>query len=384
MSCDLYANVSELLDGGAVAPARPTVGVRSDGVSLFYREQLNIVFGDPESGKTLATQCALVDELCRGGSGIIIDLDHNGAAATISRLINMGADETILRDRARFRYAEPEDSDEMVAIVADTKLWRPTVVIVDSMGELLPLFGASSNSPDDFTRVHRIALKPLVDSGAAVIVIDHLAKNSESQAYGSTGTAAKKRVVGGSSLRVHVVQPFKPGQGGKAQLTINKDRHGGLRAASPSEEREPLAATFRLWEHNGDICWSFDPPANGERAAIAGVSQADIRDLSEMIPPPASQRDVKDRLGWGSSRALNALQEWRRLGSPTTVLPAPLPPVSGAEEHSHPHAPGALPRSTGAANTGVSGIARGAADRQLISVLPAPTHRGTGAEEQSA
>jgi hypothetical protein len=277
----------------------------------------------------------------------------------------------VLRDPALFRYSAPDDVEQLLSVVAETVAWQPVVVLLDSIGELLPMFGASSNSPDDFTRVHTTALKPLADSGAAVIAIDHLAKNTESQSYGSTGTAAKKRVVGGTSLRVAVIEPFKPGYGGKAQLTINKDRHGGLRAASPSEDREPLAATFQLFNSEGDIRWTITAPAAGERPAVADVPSGDLRELSELDPPPTSQRDVKTRTGWGSTRALRALQEWRRQGSPT-VLPRSHSLVSGAEEHSPTDAPRSAPGSTGSVSGEVSGIASGTG---LDPVLPAP-HTG--------
>jgi len=331
---DSYADIAELLDRGDIKPPAPTVGLRTDGVGVFYRGQVNLLFGNPESGKTLIAQCATVDELNRGGSALIVDLDHNGAGATISRLIAMGADEEILRNPDRFRYCSPDDAEQLALIVVDTLAWRPAVVLLDSLGELLPLCGASSNSPDDFSRVHGDVLKPFAKSGAAVIAIDHLAKNTDSQAFGSTGTAAKKRAIGGTSLRTTVVDAFKPGAGGKAQLTINKDRHGGLRAASGGDDREPIAATFKMWDENGDIHWKFIPPAQGERSVVVGVSEGDIVTLSELLPAPASQRDVKERLGWGSTRSLEALREWRRRGEPTTVLPAPQPPMWGAGEHS--------------------------------------------------
>lgn len=386
-TADNYANVAELIDSGDIEPAQPTVGIRTDGVGLVYRAQFNTFFGNPESGKTLLALCILVDELNRGGSGIIIDLDHNGASGTISRLIAMGADELTLRDPEHFRYCAPEDADQLAAIVEDTRTWEPVMVLLDSIGELLPLYGASSNSPDDFTRVHSLVIKPLINSGAAVVGIDHLAKNVESQAYGSTGTAAKKRVVGGTSLRVTVIDPFKPGFGGKAQLTINKDRHGGLRAASPAEEREPLAATFQLSNSNGDIRWEIIAPAAGERTATPDVSSADIRDMLALDPPPLSQRDVKDRLGWGSTRALRALREYRRLEANGEINSAPRSPapMSGAQEHHTAPAPRSAPGAPGAQEINVSRIATGAAENTL---LPAPhtgeqEHRSTCAHCQT-
>lgn len=371
-----YADVGALLDHGEVKPPAPTVGLRDDGIGLFYRGQLNLIFGNPESGKTLTAQCALVDELSRGNSGLIIDLDHNGAAATVHRLVAMGADDTVLRDLDRFRYAAPEDAQEILALVADAAVWRPSVVIVDSIGELLPLFAASSNSPDDFTRVHTATLKPLAASGAAVIGIDHLAKNTDSAAYGSTGTAAKKRAIGGTSLRCAIIEPFIVGQGGKAQLTVNKDRHGGLRAACPAEDREPLAAVFILTGNGGDVSWRFAPPKAGQHPADTEVPEGDVRALTELQPPPTSQRDVKERLGWGSTRALNALRAWRTAGAPT-VLPAPPTPMWGAQEHplislpersrsskpvlpAPPHTPSGA-RSTSSADSDGPGLAVGAA-----------------------
>jgi hypothetical protein len=337
-----YVNVADILEKGDVKPPAPTVGRRSDGIGLFYRDQVNLVFGDPESGKTLLAQCAAADELLQDRGVLIIDLDHNGAAATIARFISMGVDEMILRNPQAFRYCQPEDAEHLATVVQEAIAWRPSLVLLDSLGELLPMFGASSNSPDDFTRVHGAVIKPLTKSGAAVVVIDHLPKNRDSQAFGSTGTTAKKRAIGGTSLRVTIQEPFRPGIGGKAQVTLNKDRHGGLRAACPAEDREPIAATFKLWNDNGDLCWRFIPPSHDEHPVIGGVVEADVIALSELLPPPKSQRDIKERLGWGSARALDAVREWRRRGEPTTVLPAPGPYVSGAEEQSY-IAPGALP-----------------------------------------
>ena len=373
MNAEHYADVAALIDRGETAAVTPEIAQRDDGVGLFYSGQINSLFGHPESGKTLAALAACAQELTRGRAALVVDIDHNGARAIVSKLIAMGVDEAILRSTNRFRYTAPEDVEHYAAVVRDTRAWMPALVIVDSLGELLPLFGASSNSPDDFTRVHTVALKPFAASGAAVVVIDHLAKNVESQAFGSTGTAAKKRAIGGTSLRVTAVKPFKPGLGGTAQLTINKDRHGGLRAASPSEEREPLAARFVLTDSAGDLSWKFYAPDEGEVAAVPGVLERDIDALTALDPPPTSQRDVKQRMGWGSTRSLDTLTEWRRRGAPRSPLP-----MSGAREHAAPDAPGALPEHENPDLQGFSGIARGA---EQETMLPAPH---TGGQEHGS
>jgi hypothetical protein len=179
------------------------------------------------------------------------------------------------------------------------------------VGELLPLLGLSSNSPDDFTAAHARVLKPLAMAGSAVIAVDHLAKNTDSRASGPTGTAAKRRAIGGVALRVTVKDAFTPGHGGKATLTVNKDRHGGLRRHCPTGDREPYAGTFVLTEHDDTLSWHVSAPRDGEHAPILGTSADDLATLTALDPPPKSVRDIKDRLGWGGDRATSALRAWR-------------------------------------------------------------------------
>jgi hypothetical protein len=189
--------------------------------------------------------------------------------------------------------------------------WRPAVATVDSVGELLPILGLSSNSPDDFTLAHARVLKPLAQAGACVIVIDHLAKNTESRAAGPTGTNAKRRAVGGVSLRVVLKDPFTPGRGGAAALTVHKDRHGGLRRACPTPKGgEAYAGTFIIEESEGIASWRIAAPRNDDKPP-GDASAEDIEALNQLNPPPESVRDVKERLNWGSDRAAKALQQWR-------------------------------------------------------------------------
>lgn len=308
-----YVDVAALLAGGLPDPPQPVLLHRDDGHALFYAGQVNVLFGDPESGKTLVAQAAVVEALRDGRRVLFVDIDHNGPQATVHRLLAMGAPRDALADPTRFRYVEPEDKPHLVAVVADSADWRPAVAVVDSIGELLPLMNLSSNSPDDFTIANTSVLKPLAMSGACVVAIDHLAKNTDSRASGQTGTAAKKRAAGGVSIRVTVSRPFTPGRGGAAVLTINKDRHGGLREhCPPPEGKEQAAGTFTLDSSTeGAIRWYVRPPAEGDSAVASGVTEADLRALDQLDPPPKSVRDARFRLEWSNDRAANALRSWR-------------------------------------------------------------------------
>jgi hypothetical protein len=190
-------------------------------------------------------------------------------------------------------------------------LWRPAVAVVDSVGELMPLLSLSSNNPDDFTEAHSAVLKPLAKSGAAVLAIDHPPKGA-SRTPGPTGTAAKRRVIGGVSLQMVVHVAFTPGRGGSAFLIVNKDRHGGLRAFCPNGERAPMAGTFVLSEHaDGALNWSIKPADGSERPNIDGATADDVAALDALDPPPASVRNVMQRMHWGTDHAIAGLAAWR-------------------------------------------------------------------------
>lgn len=332
----LFGDVAGLLSGDLPEPPRPQVLTRDDGRAIFYAGQVNALFADAESGKTMVT-CAAIEEVLKvGGRAVFVDIDHNGMVGIVTRLLDLGATSEVLRDPARFRYVEPEDKDQLLDLVAFLRTtWKPSLVVVDSVGELLPMFRLSSNNPDDFTTVHADVLKPLATAGACVVTVDHVAKNLASAESGPTGTNAKRRAVGGVSIRVKVKDQFVPGSGGAVWLMVNKDRHGGLREHCPRGEREPPAGLFTLTPNGSGMTWNLRAPQTSDAQHIGGVSDADLLALDQLVPPPSSVRDVKDRLSWRSDRATEGLRAWRSRSHSvpgergTPRVPVPQPPVLG-------------------------------------------------------
>lgn len=302
-----YGDVAALLSGDLPPAPSPDILHRNDGVALFYRNQVNSLFGKPESGKTFVALAAIASTLADAGRAVFVDLDHNGMQSIVSRLLSLGVEADVLSNLARFRYKEPEDKEDLLATVRDLKEWAPDVAVLDSIGELLPMMGLNSNSPDDFTIAHTYVLKPLAMCGACVIAIDHVAKSADSEAQGPTGTGAKARATGGVMLRVTVKDAFTPGQGGSCYLNIKKDRHGGLRAASPTGDKEPLAGTFKMFP---DSSFTIFAAESGDRTPSAAPG-IDLAAIQAMQPRPESVRDVKARLGWGTNRATLALKVFR-------------------------------------------------------------------------
>jgi hypothetical protein len=313
----LYVDVAQVLSGD-YSPPEPDILPLSDGGYLFYSGEFNLVHGDTESGKTWLCLAAVAEVLHDDGRASIIDLDHNGARSLLSRLLAFGIPVDVLADTNRFRLAEPGDGIDLKGVVTDLTAFTPDVVTIDSLGEVLPLFKYNSNNADDFTVAHTEVIKPLTRCGSCVLVVDHLAKGSDSRQFGPTGTAAKSRAVGGSSIRVTAEVPFKPGEGGKAKLELFKDRHGGVRRQFPKSQPKPVVGTFILTQEGGDnLSYSIDPgltvplsqqrdindreaAQDAARLVKLGVAEADI-----------SIRRVRELLKCGQPRARRAIDAYR-------------------------------------------------------------------------
>lgn len=148
----------------------------------------------------------------------------------------LGVDYAVLADPSRFLYLEPEDKAQLCAAVDHLKGWEPDMVLMDSVGELLPLMGANSNSNDEVTAAFRAVVGPLAKAGAAVVLIDHLAKNAESRRLGPVGAYGKTRIFNGVMVRVFRVVQLAPGQGGTSSLWVHKDRTGAVRRETVAPE----------------------------------------------------------------------------------------------------------------------------------------------------
>lgn len=310
----MYVDVASILAGEA-DPPEPNILPFIENSYLFYAGEFNLVFGDTESGKTWLCLAAVAATI-EGGAGraVVIDLDHNGAASLLNRLEMLGATRELLSDRQVFRLAEPETEADMKALIADLAVFKPDVVVLDSLGEVMPLFRANSNSADDFTVVHTEVIKPLKQAGAAVLVVDHLSKGAESRKFGPTGTVAKTRAVGGIAVRVIAEKPFRPGEGGAARLELYKDRHGGVRKRITGGDARAEIGTFSLTEDAGRLAYGFH---SARAVSVSRQAESDsqrVRDdvdrLHELHREGAqfdNIRAVKDALNVGQDRAKAAL-----------------------------------------------------------------------------
>lgn len=235
----------------------PSICRRTDGTALFYPGKVNGIFGDPECGKTWLAQAAIVETLNAGGTAAMIDVDHNGPNHTAARLLLLGARLEHIADPERFRYYEPDEPDELRAAIDDVVRRAPNVVLIDSIGEAIPMYGANTNDGDEITNAMRYLCTRPADAGSCVITIDHLPKSSEARTTGyAIGSIAKKRMIRGSYLRAEARTQPAPGQIGRITLRIEKDTSGELRKTSGGGYAGTLVLDSTESETHGITKWS--------------------------------------------------------------------------------------------------------------------------------
>lgn len=308
-----YSDMDVIFDGDEPEVPVPTVLKRVDGHALLYPGKVNVLYGDSESGKTWIALAGIAEVLCSGGRAAFVDLDHNGPREIGVRLVFLGVPELVVRDQDRFRHCEPKDAAELDWFIGDLAGWQSGMIVVDSLGEVMPMLGLSSNSPDEYTAGNRRVLTPLAVGDTVVVAIDHMPKDEGAREKGQTGTLAKKRAVNGVTLRVTAKDQFTPGRGGSAILTVSKDRPGGLREHCSRSGRTAVAGTFIMHDH-GDrkLTWRITSPLQEVVPDVVRlVPVTDLAALDSLDPPPRSKRDVQDRLSWGSNRAHSTLKVWR-------------------------------------------------------------------------
>lgn len=303
-------DVAAVLSGSATAPTPTVGGRRTDGLRMLYPGTVNGLVGDPEAGKTLVAAAFVADELAAGGSAYWIDLDWNGAYSTAARLLRFGVALEVLIDTSRFRLAIGEDEADVREIVEEVVSWRPTLTVLDSVGELVAMFGRSSNSADEYRAVNSLVMARCARAGTAVLVVDHHAKNGESRAFGAGGTVAKKSAIDGAYLGVKRVRTFVPGRGGVAEVRVLKDRHGALRAATSSDTTEPLVARFELRE-DGDGCeYRFAAPSEAVPEASSEKVERLVERLEALTVPPTTGTEAATILGGRKTDALAAFRAY--------------------------------------------------------------------------
>lgn len=220
---------------------------RNGGSFGGYRgKRINMLYGDPESGKSWVLYSEQQAELKNGGRALFLNLDFEDTSETVSRLLGLGTDRLHIGDSSRFRLYQPETTEALRRVLDEAKEFDPTLVVIDSLGGMLTMLGLDSLKDGDVREGWTKYVRPFGDisEACAVWVIDHLTKkqvqgrNTDSP-YGST---AKKQLVRGVMLRAEVKEELAPERVGRVNLYVEKDNSGKVRQVS----KDKLFGSFVL------------------------------------------------------------------------------------------------------------------------------------------
>jgi hypothetical protein len=229
------------LTGESEEPA-PEFLSRSDGHRLFYRGKINALLGESESGKTWVALMAVKQALQIQQKVIYLDFEDSGKGI-LMRLRALGLED---RHFENFTYANPDQNlglDERLDLIEALNTIQAELVIVDGVNAAMTLLNLELTSNRDATFFSQQLLKPLANSGAAVITVDHVTKSKESRGNYAIGAQAKRADINGAAIMVEVVMPFGRGMSGELTLKVTKDRPGHVRAVSKEAK---FAGTVQL------------------------------------------------------------------------------------------------------------------------------------------
>lgn len=231
-------DLTDLLSG-VREPLLPRLFERSDGQCLLYPGLVHSFHGESESGKSLIIQVECVRLISCGQKVLYLDFESD-VASVVARLLDFGADPISVRDH--FRYVQPEVRPDSAT---ERRAWEDmlsgsyALAVIDGVTDALGIFGCSTIDNDDVAGWIRTVPKQIAArTGAAVVLVDHVTKDSSSRNRWAIGGQAKMAGLTGAAYTVEVVKPLGRGMCGEIVLRIGKDRPGSVRPHCGSFHRK--------------------------------------------------------------------------------------------------------------------------------------------------
>ena len=285
----------------------PTHLVREDGVALLYSGKINGLLGESESGKSWVALLAVVQAIGAGERVLFLDFEDSPASIK-GRLDSMGATVNL----GGLDYTNPSEglgalqSRDLAEALAGGVY---TLIVVDGVNAAMTLLGYDINSNTDATLFAQKLLAPLASTGACVLTVDHVPKNTEQRGRGGIGAQAKRAMMSGCALTVEVVEPFGRGQAGVLKLTVDKDRPGHVRGASAGSK---FAGRAHLDSVGDQVRMRIEPPmavAEPDKEWLPTGVMEKVSRLLERADEPMSGRDIREAIPARAQTVIQAVAE---------------------------------------------------------------------------
>lgn len=193
---------------------------------LLYEGGLHSIAGPPDCGKTtIALWWAM--QLLREGRKVLFLDEEGGQEIVVERLVSLGITLDELENLIYLPFPGRQWTDGDILALLEIAA-GVSMMLVDSSAAFMARAGLDENLARDVTGFWSRVLTPVArQAKAAVVVIDHVKKESEPgtrYARGSGGKLAALDV----QVMIEMLRPFSREQDGMLKYTVSKDRRGWL------------------------------------------------------------------------------------------------------------------------------------------------------------
>lgn len=292
--------LSEIVRGiqaGEIVGATPSLFVRTDGACLLYPARVHSFHGESESGKSLVVQAECARLVNEGLDVLYIDFESD-AAEVVLRLLEMGADPGAV-ERC-FHYHRPEgpptSSDAEGAAWDEMLSRRYALAVIDGVTDSIGIFGYSTINDDIAAWQREVPNRIAGRTGAATVVIDHVARDTSTRGRFAIGGQHKLAGLSGAAYTVEVSKGIGRGMCGEVVLRVGKDRPGRVRpncVGWRKSDKTQEAARIIVDSTNGKTVVTVDPPRAGSSYDADSPVQNGFRPtaLMERVSLHAESRD---------------------------------------------------------------------------------------------
>lgn len=235
---------------------------------VLVRGAIHLVYGEPESGKTILTLAWMLQVVRDGGS--VVFVDEETGIANISRLLaDMKAEG--LDERVHYFPFASLDKSLLPEFLAYCDQVKPTLIVFDSLTDMLAAGGIDENDGTAVTRWMLDLPQRLArcDYQPAVALIDHITKDAGNTKYSVASRAKKAK----SDVLWYVdkANDFDQTKTGMVHLHRHKNRPGVL----------PKRVTYVVGGQKGRlIAEGFDPEKHSS-ASFLGATEKRLLELLE-------------------------------------------------------------------------------------------------------
>ena len=241
---------------------------RTDGNRLLYEGRVHWFLGESESCKSWAWQHVAADVVAKGGDVLVVDFEDD-ERGVVARLRSLGLSVQAIAEHLVYlrpdealydRHGNPTPGAVELADVLTARTYR--LAVIDGVTEAMTTEGLALGENTDVARWSRMLPKRIADLGPAVVVVDHVVKDRESQGRYAIGGQHKLAGLTGAAYKFVTLRPLaraKRGEpvDGTVAITVTKDRPGHVRAFAAEGKVGTL--TITAWPDGGVTCRLVPP-----------------------------------------------------------------------------------------------------------------------------